>query len=332
MEPRYPNHVPVNYLRVLLEFLKKQDCLIEPAAVRRIEQLQTEALDGFISVAQFVEAHTSLVSGVDDPVIGLKFGEYLSNSDHGVLGALTGVCSTVPEVLEMQARYLETRTATRVKLCLDGDRYISYFDYAPAYEPIFKFHNHVIAAGFIGILKERVGYVTSDIEVGFPFEQEMDYQSFLPYRIRFNQKRTYVSIPKAYAEIPLLRGDEVTKQLFVKTCNDIRDKVRRNITIGNSIDQLLSTYDGYPSIVHVAEMFHMTPRTLTNKLAKESTSFRKLLLNHRINTAKKYLVETDLTIEKITEKAGYSNIGNFCRAFKRETGLSPSDYRLRNSV
>jgi|GEM_PF-1021096 hypothetical protein len=50
--------------------------------------------------------------------------------------------------------------------------------------------------------------------------------------------------------------------------------------------QLLRTYDGYPCIVRVADMFHLTPGILGNKYTKEGISFRKLTLNHRMDEVK----------------------------------------------
>lgn len=49
----------------------------------------------------------------------------------------------------------------------------------------------------------------------------------------------------------------------------------------------------------------------------------------RMAAAKRYLVETPLSIEEIVALCGFSDSNNFGRAFKAETGLSPSKFRER---
>lgn len=47
----------------------------------------------------------------------------------------------------------------------------------------------------------------------------------------------------------------------------------------------------------------------------------------RINFARTALIETDIPIETIASNSGYNSAHSFRRAFKRNTGLSPSDFR-----
>jgi LacI family transcriptional regulator len=51
------------------------------------------------------------------------------------------------------------------------------------------------------------------------------------------------------------------------------------------------------------------------------------ILKVKIKTIKQLLVETDLTIAAISERIGFKNIEYMSVVFKRETGVSPSEYR-----
>lgn len=66
-----------------------------------------------------------------------------------------------------------------------------------------------------------------------------------------------------------------------------------------------------------------------NRLMKTytGTTLRQYLINYRIETAKRYIRETNIQIAKISELCGYSNFSNFSTEFKRKTGLTPSVYR-----
>lgn len=53
----------------------------------------------------------------------------------------------------------------------------------------------------------------------------------------------------------------------------------------------------------------------------------KYLQNIRINAAKKLLETTDLSLSAIAPSVGYVDIFSFSKAFKKNTGISPVDYR-----
>ncbi|HIX28622.1 MAG TPA: AraC family transcriptional regulator, partial [Candidatus Blautia stercoravium] len=56
-------------------------------------------------------------------------------------------------------------------------------------------------------------------------------------------------------------------------------------------------------------------------------SFRADLISMRIEYAKELIQNTNLPIEKIAEKSGYSSEVHFYRQFQKETGFTPSAFR-----
>jgi AraC family transcriptional regulator len=46
-----------------------------------------------------------------------------------------------------------------------------------------------------------------------------------------------------------------------------------------------------------------------------------------MNAAQRLLCETDLNVLAVATEMGYSNPSHFAQLFRREKGLSPSDYR-----
>jgi len=59
---------------------------------------------------------------------------------------------------------------------------------------------------------------------------------------------------------------------------------------------------------------------------KTGINFRDYLLSMRMNQAKKLLREKDVTISEVAWLTGYQDYRSFSRAFKNETGMSPSEY------
>lgn len=49
--------------------------------------------------------------------------------------------------------------------------------------------------------------------------------------------------------------------------------------------------------------------------------------NLRVNAAKKYLADTDMSIEEIAERVGYRDVNYFRELFKKNVGKTPSEYK-----
>lgn len=64
---------------------------------------------------------------------------------------------------------------------------------------------------------------------------------------------------------------------------------------------------------------------------ENDTGFIKLLRNRRIKEAKKLLKDTNMKIYEISDAVGFSNERYFSAIFKKETGMTPLKYRLKNS-
>lgn len=54
------------------------------------------------------------------------------------------------------------------------------------------------------------------------------------------------------------------------------------------------------------------------------------ITEYRITKAKNFLINTDLSVEIISQSVGYMNISSFSRAFKLKAGCSPLQYRNRH--
>ena len=79
----------------------------------------------------------------------------------------------------------------------------------------------------------------------------------------------------------------------------------------------------------LAREFNLSLRTLQRHLAKAGTSYSELLDEARRVLALRYIGEDRLSIKETTFILGFSEPANFTRAFRRWTGLSPTQYRQR---
>jgi AraC-like DNA-binding protein len=82
-----------------------------------------------------------------------------------------------------------------------------------------------------------------------------------------------------------------------------------------------------PSLEGAAELLRLTPAQLRKRLYRAGTSYKKLVLETRMELGKHYLLDTSLSIQEIAYLLDYGSPPPFSRAFKKYLGHSPEDYR-----
>ena len=82
------------------------------------------------------------------------------------------------------------------------------------------------------------------------------------------------------------------------------------------------------SVQAYAERIGVTPGYLTEAI-KTATGRTpsQLIREARVHEAKRLLARTDLSVRQIAARTGFADSAYFCRFFRRETGLSPGDFR-----
>lgn len=82
------------------------------------------------------------------------------------------------------------------------------------------------------------------------------------------------------------------------------------------------------SVTKLAEELFLSPYYLSHAF-KEWTGYspKQYVMLSRISGAKNLLFSTDKTITQISGECGFKDVSNFVRAFKKETGQTPEQYR-----
>lgn len=89
--------------------------------------------------------------------------------------------------------------------------------------------------------------------------------------------------------------------------------------------------DGQATLEHVAQTLGMSARTLSRKLSQDGTTFFRILEDLRKSQAVVYLAESDMVLAEVAFLLGYSGLSSFNDAFKRWTGMSPGQFRLKRA-
>lgn len=99
-------------------------------------------------------------------------------------------------------------------------------------------------------------------------------------------------------------------------------------TITGIIRYLQEHLDKEISLNILADEFHLSSQYISQLFKSEiGVNFLAYLTNIRMERAKKLLLATSLSIGEISEKCGYADYRVFTKAFKKEEGSTPSQYR-----
>jgi AraC-like DNA-binding protein len=95
-----------------------------------------------------------------------------------------------------------------------------------------------------------------------------------------------------------------------------------------ALQRYLAAHLQRPSVRGAARALHTSERSLQRQLAARGTHFRRQLAEARVEMAKTLLAEGEDKIDVIARRVGCSSASNLGALFRRETGQTPSQYRL----
>ncbi len=85
--------------------------------------------------------------------------------------------------------------------------------------------------------------------------------------------------------------------------------------------------DGLIDVAFAAEMAGLSTRTLQRKLNLSGSSYSQIVQEARFELACSHLDEPGMKVIDVAMMAGYESPQHFTRAFRRFTGVTPSQYR-----
>ncbi|MGM0881399.1 MAG: response regulator transcription factor [Bacillota bacterium] len=106
------------------------------------------------------------------------------------------------------------------------------------------------------------------------------------------------------------------------------DEDEQESPIRQAVRYIHSVLPGDITLQEVAAKVHLNPSYLSQLFKQQmKINFIDYVLEHRMEKAKQFLSQTTLRVSEIAERVGYSDLAYFSNAYKRITGMTPSEYR-----
>ncbi|MFD1781012.1 helix-turn-helix domain-containing protein [Fredinandcohnia salidurans] len=104
--------------------------------------------------------------------------------------------------------------------------------------------------------------------------------------------------------------------------------------IMNALQIIHQEYSEKLTLNYLASRIHINPAYLSRKFQEEvGIGFSEYLNDYRLKEAQKMLIEhPDLSINTISERCGFNSQHYFSQIFRRVTGKTPRDFRLKETL
>ena len=146
--------------------------------------------------------------------------------------------------------------------------------------------------------------------------------------ITFDGDGSIMSFPKSLLQKPV-RQDHASLEILLKDLffDLYLLEFKSHSWAGKVANEINDKLDSMPTLPELAWAMKVKPYTLQRRLADEGTSYL-IIKNHlKRDSAIELLINTELTIEEVSVKLGFSETSPFTRTFKQWTGVPPSAYR-----
>jgi AraC-like DNA-binding protein len=289
--------------------------------------LEAEQVDGLVE-------HALRITGRSD--LGFEWGRRLRLNSHDLLGYAMLSCPTVDQLLRLSARYYGL-IAPFFRMEYQRNADCAVIVYRPAVR---------MKSETLHLLQEVLAVSThfqcmpllSNPRPVYDIYMSMEepphvrrYRELAPARVHFGASplpeiRIVASTWSLDAPLPM--ADEYAVRLAEQRCNAQLQRYREQGSWTDWVIMMLTeAEDSQPTLEELAGLIGTSGRTLDRYLRKEGSGYRDLAVRVRSGRAQKMLLEGDMPVSQIAYRLGFTDLANFTRAFRRENGVSPSEFR-----
>lgn len=313
-------------LRQLLLELLEREGMIEGSVFAAV------AASDYDDWLEFLHKTVSLTG---DTTLALRFGKQLGLGSFGTIGFALQSCSTVRQAIKLMVRYNSLfKHGSLWETSQDNNNTTLRFSMTIGSPEQQRLMTEMAFSHLFSVMKFLTGEKLAASEVNLNYtkpKQSLEYKKYVPAPLRFNQEYSQIMLTEDALNVPISSANPAGNIIFQQQCEEMLRNFNRAENITAAVRRILIHEAGnLPSLDQVAEKLHMSKSTLKRRLENESTNFRIICDEVRGLLAKKYLTETELSIEDIAYLLGYTEMTNFRRAFVRWNKMTPSKFRATN--
>ena len=166
--------------------------------------------------------------------------------------------------------------------------------------------------------------------VSLPYPEPTDWGAVagaLDFPVHFSAEEACIAYPGAFDDAPLPNANPLLFRMYASLADKMSQMLAEDVGLEERVMRWLWAYTPPLKRREVADLLAMSERNLTRLLAKEGTSYSRLLARVQSERAMNFLRNRALPVSEIGYRLGYSEPAAFTRAFTGWTGESPLQWR-----
>jgi AraC-like DNA-binding protein len=279
----------------------------------------------------------ALAERIADPAFGLQAVHCWHPSNLGTLGYAWLSSSTLRTGLKRVVRYWRIVIADVAVRLDETPEGVEFVHTPPALDSTPDgIRGDITLAIIYDMCRTNFGRAFSPRRVAFRHPAPADarpYGTLFGCPVSFGADANRLLIGGAEADRPLPTGNRDLAAAHDRILVEQLARLDKGDVIARFHASLLERMtSGELSEEDIARDLHMSRRSLHRRLAEVDASYRSLVDDTRRDMALRYIQDPAKSATDITFLLGYSQQSVFTRAFRRWTGMSPSEYRSSKSL
>ncbi|GAA3567294.1 AraC family transcriptional regulator [Marinobacter xestospongiae] len=325
--------LPAIYLHLLAELLHRLNVDDQALLLRvGLDPARLQSTELRVSQSQASEFVTRAIIESGEPGLGIMLAQEMKLPLHGALGTAVMSSGNLGEALDLVSRYLMLRAPhLRVHHKQEGDRVVFRLVCDIDLGPLQGFILDAMLFGCVTMGTQLLGSPLQGAEIRRQGNEPAYFQRFrqqIAAPVNYQCREDAFVLPRSALDAPIRFSDEQLAATSRAQCEEALQQLTEEAGFGCRVRRVIETSHPFPpKLAQVASTLFVSERTLKRRLKEESCSFQQLVDEVRLQRAGELLENTAMNLSQIADALGYADAANFTRAFKRWTGVSPSQYR-----
>ena len=283
-----------------------------------------------LPIATLTRLYRACVDVTNNPYFGLTVARHVHISNLHALGYALAASATLMDFCRRLERYFRlVSQAAKVSVAEAEGMIFLRFEYQVEVsgETEDAFFSFLVLTMRL-LYKRGFNPVRVEFHRPMPREGAQPYEALMRAPVSFSHADGLLVFDKAELEQPLDGSCPELAQVNDTIVLGYLARLDKSDVITGVTQKIIEFLpDGDCSRDKVAKALCLSPTTLQLKLSQRGTHFQQLLDDTRKELACSYLQQAARSVTEITFLLGFTDTSNFTRAFKRWTGVSPTDFR-----
>lgn len=322
--------VKASHLQPFIHFLDERGLPVDDLLNKvHMEREQLSCADKLVPEAPFWEFLDLVVTEFGIPDIGFKVTEQLSLDSYGIFGANVLQSETLHKALITFISTMGKQSNCPPFWLVRGEQGIWFYRLGAKgiNKGKWPVEQHVVSL-MIQLVRSFTAsdWTSSCVHLQtHTLSGAESTSSFANSQVLIDKPYTGICIPFDVLDNRPVLIDETEIINTDLTVNSVNVPTITRQIIKELIAQ--SSYTRSLSAEQIAQTLAISVRQMQRILKQEDTTFRSISDEVLVEEAKKMLSNFNASVVDIAVEFGYSEAANFTRAFKRLSGMSPSEYR-----